>query len=397
MDATLITRLESIAGDFGQIASKVNESSKLRKAHTENAIKLLESVENTGNILLKEIKFISKESILMRNRHNAVLNICKILLMNIRKQSEILKKFAEMKVISQKIIDSIKEKNLNLESSLEKGVAFLEKIVSRSNEMILMDNLIQTSKKFQNGRIQLLKKSTNIALKDSVKAIENSGANYERGLSLLKSLKEVEKFVENSEKDEIAVLAERASEGCKSAAIVNKSSKSQFEFAEEVNMYTKQLYTESQHIRELVVKKHKYFTDNLEPIAEVAVLVAVEFFDYLSVNDYIKEIDTDSKIYPDKVLEYLYDMVAYISSACVEIESVANLNYDMTESISLNARLEEKTVELTNHEIEGFDSLEIEVEKMTEATKYPVEGSEKNIQNGKEIEKVLKKIASSIR
>ena len=73
-----------------------------------------------------------------------------------------------------------------------------------------------------------------------------------------------------------------------------------------------------------------------------------------------------------------------------------SLNYDMTESSHINNQIETKAVELTDDEIKIYDKIKDEAESMTEATRYPIEGSGKNIVNGKELEVLIKKLIEEI-
>jgi hypothetical protein len=82
--------------------------------------------------------------------------------------------------------------------------------------------------------------------------------------------------------------------------------------------------------------------------------------------------------------------------ACKDIEFVSNLNFDMSDSIKLNADLEKKSVNLTKTELEYFERIRDEVHSMTEATKHPIEGSERNIENGKLLEQYLRQIRNGV-
>ena len=69
----------------------------------------------------------------------------------------------------------------------------------------------------------------------------------------------------------------------------------------------------------------------------------------------------------------------------------------MADASHLNNEVEDKTVKSTKKEMQFFDSIKKEVELMTEATRYPIEGSNKNIVNGKKLEENLAKIISGIK
>lgn len=90
-NAGIINKILIHADDFEKTALRVNESSIERKKNTEESIALLDMIINNGNVLYKEMRFISRESILLRNKYNAALNVCKVLMMNIEKQNSLIK------------------------------------------------------------------------------------------------------------------------------------------------------------------------------------------------------------------------------------------------------------------------------------------------------------------
>ena len=61
----------------------------------------------------------------------------------------------------------------------------------------------------------------------------------------------------------------------------------------------------------------------------------------------------------------------------------------MTDKSHLNNEIETKSVELTEKELEYYNNIKKAVSAMTEDTAYPIEGSGKNIENGKILEKNL--------
>lgn len=68
----------------------------------------------------------------------------------------------------------------------------------------------------------------------------------------------------------------------------------------------------------------------------------------------------------------------------------------MTDTINLNAELESKSLELTGMKLEYFERIREEVRSMTEATRYPIEGSKKNIENGKMLESYVRSILAEL-
>lgn len=383
-------KLKALSDQFAFIAGKVNDASTERRNHTENALSFLEEAETAGGLLLKELRVGSKESILLRNRHDAVLNICRILRKNTEAQNEILVQIHEelkrnQTVINELYLAHVSQLNQNFIQSLNKAVKLLDNIVEISNEMILIDNVIQISKKYHKKRVEQLKKLAQTALEDAEGAIQGSRSNSDFGEELTGEMGRIPEYVDNKRRNELERIMSLAMDGAENAISVNKKSRSQFAFAEKVMMFTRQLHEESLHIRDLVSRKHSLFTKNLEYIGEVAVVVAVEFFEYLSIGNLKNHLLENEDSFDSVMTEIVYDLIAYIETACADVESVTNLNYDMTNTISLNAKIEERTVELTSEETDAFEKIKAQVLLMTEKTRFPVDGSSQNIENARKV------------
>ena len=86
------------------------------------------------------------------------------------------------------------------------------------------------------------------------------------------------------------------------------------------------------------------------------------------------------------------DFISSVKIACNDVKYLGAVNYDMADSSHLNNETEDSALKLTRREIEYYDGIKKEVEGMTEATRYPIEGSNKNITNGKNLEKYLKEV-----
>jgi hypothetical protein len=385
-------RLFVIAEEFSDIAQNVNKSSNLRKEHSEKAIDNLDLANNTGSDLIEEMRKIAIENLNLRDKNNIILSSFKIFISNLMRQEKILKQL-NGSLINPGIISKIEKINAKLNESLKTGVDCLEKIINTNNEIILMDNFIIKKKAYQKKRIEKLKEMAVEILIDALSAIEGSHSNLDRGISLQKRFKEISSFVESKKKSEIENFISEAKSGCLVAFKVNESSRSQFEFAEQVSLFTRQLHNESVSIKDLIIQKSALFNENLEPIAELAVLVAVELSEYLSISAAVKDFQLDNAIYKkEETYRLVNDLAAYILSICENIESVAALNFDMSGSIASNAVLERKTADLTGEELNYFSAVKDSVAAMTEATKYPIEGSARNIDNGMELQKLLEEI-----
>jgi hypothetical protein len=387
MDQKIIEVLNSTADEFGKIARKVNESSKKRKSYSEEAINYINLCIDIEEILGKDIEFFYDANIKQRDQDTVVFNICKILKANIENQKKLIIDLQKINFLGKETLDQISLKIKDFSQTLEEALSAIQRIVEKDNQIILMDKILKRRKQVQHDSILMLKDLTNTSLKDSEKAILGSSSNLERGLKMVERFKNTEKHINDKNIQELNNLIIEANKGWNTATEVNKSSSSQFAFAEKVNKFTKQLYEDSIAIKDMVVQKHHEFEENLQLVTVLTVILSIKFKKYLSIEELVDSIEPE-----DKVRDLLLNLSEHIKIACQDIKEVAALNYDMTDSSNLNNVVEDKAVKLTREEIEHFDNIRKEVELMTEATRYPVEGSGKNILNGQALEKNLKEI-----
>ena len=198
-------------------------------------------------------------------------------------------------------------------------------------------------------------------------------------------------MISDKNRDELNRLIVEANTGWHLAIEVNKNSNSQLEYAEMVYEYTKELHNDSLLIKELIQKKHTVFEHNLQIVTIVTVLISVKFKNFLESVNTIQQFKTT-----DENRSLLNDLQVLHDITCKEIRGLLSLNLDMTNASHLNNETETKSIELTNKEIELFESLKKEVEYITEATRFSINGSYKNISNGQLLEKSLKEIVSNI-
>ncbi|MBP7736090.1 MAG: hypothetical protein KA369_08985 [Spirochaetes bacterium] len=391
MDESIFIDLHNKAEDFGSIERLVSESSKLRKKHSEESISLIKQSLEIGDILNHEFEIISRANKTMRDQHSAILNYCNVLDSNTARQKEIFGALKDNAFVSHDTLGQVEEMVRSLSDSLHKAIILLHMIIENDNEIILMDNLIISRKKFQRDSIDRLKKLAFRTLEDAESAIRGSSSNLKRGLQLAEGLAGVERHLSDKNREELSRLIGEANTGWNIAAAVNRSSATQVLFAEQVGEFTARLHEDSEAIRDLVVDKHGLFSRNRELARELTVILSLEIKDYLPAGELANKVCSETDL-PAGIRRLADNLVSYAAIACRDILFVSNLNFDMTDSISLNADIEKKSVDLTRTELEYFERIRQEVQSMTEATKYPIEGSERNIENGKIIEGYLKKI-----
>ncbi len=123
----------------------------------------------------------------------------------------------------------------------------------------------------------------------------------------------------------------------------------------------------------------------------LTVTISMLFKNYLAMEEVMEGVEyNEASRSPFNALNIL------VKIACNDIRTVSALNYDMTDNIHLNNETETRAVTISREELGCYTDIKKEVEAMTEATRYPVEGSAKNIENGKILEAELKNLAASL-
>lgn len=395
MDEGIFIDLHNKAEEFGSIERLVSQSSKLRKKHSEESISLIKQSLEIGDILNHEFEIIARANKTMRDQHSAILNYCNILDSNTARQMEIIGDLAGNACLNHDTLGQVEEMARSLSESLHKAIVLLHMVIENDNEIILMDNLIINRKKFQRDSIDRLKKLAFRTQEDAESAIRGSSSNLTRGLHLVKGLAGVNRHLSEKNRKELGRLIGEANTGWNIAAAVNRSSATQAFFAEQVGEFTARLHEDSEAIRDLVVDKHGLFSRNRELAGELTVILSLEIKDYLPAGELVNRVCTNMDL-PADVRRLCGNLFSYAAIACRDILFVSNLNFDLTDSIALNADIEKKSVDLTGTEMEYYELIRREVQSMTEATRYPIEGSERNIENGKLIESYLRKILEGI-
>jgi hypothetical protein len=396
MDNNIFIDLHNKAEEFGSLARLVNESSRFRKTRLEEAITLIKQSLEIGDIINHEFEIISRANVTMRDQDTMIQNYCFILDSNISRQKEIIHSLKGGPYIRTAVLSQLEEMIRSLSTSMHKAIILLHMIIQNDSDIILMDNLIMSRKRFQRDAINELKKLAFRTIEDADSAIRGSLSNIRHGLDLADHLSKVKEYSIEKKADMLAQLIDEAYTGWNIAAAVNRNSITQLEFDEQVSGSTVRLCEDSHAICDLVINKHKLFLRNQELTTELSVILSLEIKDFLAAGDLIGVISHEAGL-PNNIRGQIKNLMSYVIIACKDIEFVSNLNFDMSESIKLNADLEKKSTDLTKTELEYFNRIRDEVHSMTEATKHPLLGSEKNIENGKLLEQYLRKIRDGAR
>jgi hypothetical protein len=382
-----IERMSAIADDMASIAEKVNESSKKRKQHSLNMLTAATETINLGKALESDFNKIYLADRDQSIKDNAIVLTCRSLLLNIEKQKLILPDLTAISGENADLLKKINSLTSDFYNSLLEAFSCLDLILEKDSEILLSDKLLKMKKKFQLNSVNAMKSITIMISEDSEKAIYGSAKNLERGKTIAEKIKKAAALIENKNFSELKNLSGEIKAAHATAVEVNSSSKSQYEFAEQANQFTKNLHEDSLSIKQLVDKKHSLFEETLQHVTVLTVIISLKFKKYLEVEQLYNSLE-----YSNENRGILNELNVLSSVAIEDLKKLIELNYNMTDLSHLNNEAEQSAVDLTEKEYKVYDTIKNEVEQMTIATAYPVEGSGKNITNTDELKAIISEL-----
>lgn len=372
------------ADEFSAIARKVNASSKKRKSHALAAQKLAKKSVSVARELRGKMRMVAKGNISQRNQDSMVLNYCTVIRENARAQETLIAKLREQASADQTRVSEIETARRELVAAVNEAIPLLEKIIENDNMILLMDAILLEKKSLQMDSLGRLGKLIERSLRDSQKAIDGSAKNLLRGIDLARNMRRIKTHLRRNDAGGIRKLELEARQGWRTACDVNLSSLAQAAFADSVQQFTNALAHDGREVESLVMRKHACFEANLQEITVLTVILSMKMKAYLEIAakaDLLKNATGAAA-----------ELRAYIQCACRDIAYITALNYDMTGIIGKNNEIENSTIAATRKETAYFDGIVAGIAAMTEVTRYPVEGSARNINNGKLMENALRQV-----
>ncbi len=383
-----IVQLMTIADEFGSIAGKVNESSIKRKSIAENILKTCGDTETISNQIYDGLKKVSKMNREWADKDNRLLSVSYMLKSNLEKQLNYIELIKKSNLISSEIMADIYNITTAALNSILEAQKYINSVLVKEYELILLDDLLEKKKAYQLKSINTLIRSVKVMFDDAENAIAGSNSNFQRSSKLTDEIKKISEYIDGKNNDKLKNLLSDVIAGKTIAEEVNKSSNSQFIFNEKVNQFVKYFFEDSMSIKDLMKEKHNLFEENIQIITIYSVIFSMDFKKYLDIELLIKNIP-----YPKEIRTIVNDLIFTAEIAVSIIKDITKLSYDMTSICHENNETETSAYELSNEEIKCFEKIKAMVNDMTEVTKYPVEGSSKNIINASKIAEIISGIS----
>lgn len=227
MNSMTLKKLNETAEEFGAIARRVNESSKKRKDHSQQAINLIERSLELGARLDRDFTLIAQLNVKLRDQDTFVQNTCLNLKSNIEQQRSLINTLADKNAFSAEVRKKIQAIIDDFSRANDDAIQNIGQIISVDNDIVFLDKVLITRKEVQQESLKKLQKLSTISLDDAEKAIHGSSSNLERGLAMVERFKKADQHLARGDKKTIEELAAQAAKGWGIAEEVNKSSRSQ--------------------------------------------------------------------------------------------------------------------------------------------------------------------------
>jgi hypothetical protein len=391
MSNAAIGTILGIAENFGAIAMKVNESSKIRKHHADTSLEYIGQAAEICEGLIKEFEDTAQINSELLSQNTIVQNTCENLRYNLGLQRVLIESARGTLAVVPPFLAEIESYCTEFQAAIDDVEKNVREIIGSNNRLYVMDKFIISKKKSQFAFVCTLRMLAEITKGDATKAIEWSHSNLNRGLAMVEKIQNIPTLINGKNIDALNDLAYEANRGWNVAAGVNDNSRSQLLFSEKVNDFARKMTTESNKILDMVVEKHNAFEAAIQVLTVITVIIAIKFVKYLDIEKIIDDIT-----YGSDEQYFLQDLVTYIRIACEEVRGLNALNYHITDWSHLNNEIEARAMKRTKKENELYGTILKEVEAMTEATAFPIKGSSENIKNGQDIEQEIRNIIAML-
>ncbi|MCP4137098.1 MAG: hypothetical protein GY754_39380, partial [bacterium] len=384
MNAILLDKIQKTADEFAKIAKRVNVSSRLRTNHSREALLSITYLRSIGASLIDDLEYVAEKNIEQRDSDIDVKTSYENLRKEISALFKLLKESADKKSLKAAILRKIKTLYDDFKESTAGALTKLELILGRDEEIIEKDKEILALKGEQQKLLEKLQEDAQKSCNDAVKAVKGSQSNLDRGLKMVDNFNHLESSIENKNVNDLNKLLNDIQRGWMIADNVNISSMSQLEFAEKVYENTTKLHDESGKIEDLVIERHKFYAESLYIFADLTELLTSKFKKYSDFELLVEDLNLTSDTSSVAV-----NFVSQIKKITDIVNYILRKNHERINSSHYYADNEASTVDLTKEEARHFSKILEEIEFMTETTRYPIEGSNKNITNGQVLEQLL--------
>jgi hypothetical protein len=369
------------------VARRVSQSGRLKEMYN-NARQL-------GETITTKVGQVLKANLTLREQLTTIYHVCQVLNNNLEKQKEAIGRLNSEEKIDQKIEKRLMYKLLMFSESLQKALLLLQRIIERNNGIILMDHRIE--------RHNAINVVSTKGFFDMVVRLSEI-ANGDRGVYGSKAGKR--DFSDNF----ISRAADTVkSEDAKSLSVLLDEVKGELTIEEAVsaNLMPREqimeirgkalaLYHRSKEIKSLIDDKNVLHRENLEDMAQLSVILALEIDDVKK----IREIFDPSRYGDNDQAEIclLFENLGILFDLAAEsIEDLVELNSYMIEIFDSNAKRAEQVLALSVDYSEGYNSIWNDLDEMGKSYGTISDGLRKNLIIGHILEKNLMKAFGNIR
>ncbi|OHD71329.1 MAG: hypothetical protein A2W19_09995 [Spirochaetes bacterium RBG_16_49_21] len=395
MDQKVIASLIEDMRRFFFFAGEINKAISKRAA---SAIKINEFISlsfDLGITMARNSELALSETRSLGGQFSAIQNACSLMSINIDQQKETINSLRTLELIDQKAEKRLMYKILLLSESMQKALSFIQLILERNNEMILLDSRLIKRREQLTEQVEefsgLLRNI--LALVDSdLKEYDN---NTKQRDALDDFLLRAAGIVEIMDQEGVGRLLDEIRNELRDEEILFANLSSRMDAADDVYRKVNELYHDICSIKSLIDAKDALYRNNLENLAQLSVILSLEVFDFDKTREISDPCQPGSAVTEDS-RRLFGDLDVLFKLASGMIESLDKMNYDIIKKIDAHANHEEQLIELSKMEHRCYDNVRSEVDGIMKIVHFIAGGSGKNVVIGQILEKNLNKLAKVI-
>ncbi|MBN2159329.1 MAG: hypothetical protein JW807_08025 [Spirochaetes bacterium] len=365
------------------LSRRINQSGKL-KEFIDLSLQLCDKIMQKNDLALEATNTL-------RDQFNTISHVCSLLNININKQKELIGSLSALDAIDQKLEKRLMYKVLMLSESIQKGLSFVQSIIERNNEIILLDYRIGRHITMVTDQMKRFIDMGNRLQKSIAVDWKNYGARAVKTGAADDLADRVASFAESENATGFRKLAAQINEELGAEEALSGSIVPQLPLMDEISRAAINLYYDANAVRNQIDTKNAYNRESLEDMAQLSVILSLEIGDYVRVNDFMDPVKFMESS-PNEISLIFKELIVLFDIAGNSIDNLIELNQYTVEIFDNNAKREDQAVELSNMFLRCYDNIRREAEDAAQSASLISEGAQKNIIIGQVLEKNLKKL-----
>ena len=383
-----LKRFFSFAQELNRTVTKRISAMNKLDAFTGLAGELL---EKNGRVLEQALA----ASTTLRGHITDILNDCLLLELAANRQKDIIHDLKILEAVDDRTEKKLMFRILMTSESLQKGILLTRAIMERTARMVLVYRQLILQRGLMNGQLTLFSedlKNLHANLDAGMK--EYDGAAIRRHVS--------EEFppragdiIESFDAGAIPELLDEIRLELRAEESLAANLSPRLKTAEEVALSARRLYHDSSEMQNLTDEKNACYSENLEDMAQLSVILSLELGEYGKLRELIQAEKIDAGA-PHEIRQLYRRFFVLFDLSTAIVDELAAMNQSMVETFDAAAGGEDQVSEFSTMDIKCHDDIRKEIESAARMLHHMSDGARKNIIIGQVLEKNLVKMQNSI-